>query len=91
MREFNDWVLQMRESIGQVVGKACGSPAIPPNVAERYVAVLRWMVQKGCVLYQHDPYIKRNRLYEYVGQLLQAGHCVCGWEGEFPEGNLVVY
>jgi hypothetical protein len=89
--EFNNWIDGTRQQIEHVASIACRSALIPTEIGKTYYSTLSWMIQKACVIYQFDEYIKENRLYVSVIDLLKKGHCVCGWSGEFPQGNLVVY
>lgn len=91
VNEFNNWISSTRPCIRSIAEAASGSATVPPCVSDDYPDVLVWLIGMACVVYQFDEYIKENRLYCYISDLLKAGHCVCGWDGEYPDGSLVVY
>ena len=88
-RAFNTRADSMGDEYVRTAALACAS--LPSKVRDVYESKLRWMIVKAVVIAQYDEVIVENRLYWHILGLFRAGHCVCGWDGEYPDDSLVVY
>jgi hypothetical protein len=51
----------------------------------------QWIVAMACVVQEYEEIIRVQRTYTDLAKLLLDGHCVAGWSGDYPDGNLVVF
>lgn len=89
-RGWNDAALEVRSHVLPMVTRKL-APILrginPPAAFERSV---RWDMIHVCMEAEfadvYPPGFFASQAYWYV-----SGHFPCGWEGEFPEGRLVLY
>lgn len=87
----DQFVYAARPSITSITAVACASGRMPPEVAETYAPILSWILMHAAIVEQYDVHVRDNRLYLGLADVLRQGHCVCGWKGRFPDGELILY
>lgn len=85
-RDFDQWVRSVKTLLMPIASRASQHTRIPPQLQERYKNVVHGYLTLACDYYQYDHIAWRSFIAEDIAQLLIAGHCVCGWDGENPEG-----
>jgi hypothetical protein len=91
-RIWNGWVKHTRAEVVQIAETALTPLATKEAaLAQAYRSTLPGMMISCLITTLFEDVLVDMLVYRDVDQLFAAGHMVCGWSGEFPEGSLVVY
>jgi hypothetical protein len=87
---WNDRVVDIKPQLEEVVYRKLTpwmqSRTLPPKV----VNVVRWDLLHLCMYEGHKPYVSVP-FYDEMRAWYLAGHLPCGWQGDFPAGQMMVY
>jgi hypothetical protein len=80
------WVRRLTEVLHPIVTSAVSLLRFDENLASRYFAVIEYYMILGGLFYQYEHAAKDSRIIEGIVSIFIDGHCVCGWDGDIPEG-----
>ena len=89
LREFKQFLDESQGLLDEV--RRIAFEAIPVPADPEVGDCLDWVIRLCCVARQYNGDAEVVHLYLTIGDLFLQGHYVCGWQGDYPGGSLVVY
>lgn len=87
---WNSIIVEVKRAIAPIVRKKIDPVVEKFGLPKRFENVVSWDIMHVCMEAEYadvyPPGYYASQAYWYV-----MGHFPCGWEGEFPEGKLIVY
>ncbi|WP_409308726.1 hypothetical protein [Pectobacterium sp. B1J-3] len=89
--EYHYWNTLVRES--KVILDSEIIPAMPEDVIANNIILnnVKWDLVNYLMESTYKDKLKCPLFFDSLICVYEAGHIPCGWEGEWPEGKLVVY
>lgn len=89
-RHWNEVVGELRPIVNDLVGSKTRVVVEVHKLPVKFVHVVRWDVLGILLEAQYGEFLKTN-FYVPLGNWYLEGHFPCGWEGEYPDGKLIVF
>jgi hypothetical protein len=89
-REWNRITLETKKVLVPIVNIITGAPKKQHNLPKEFVDYVSWDLLAACMEFEYADIVPPRYFAERAKWYL-AGHFPCGWEGEFPEGRLIVF
>jgi hypothetical protein len=85
---WNQTVVQIQGVLDPIIDK--GLASLEPTLAKKLRGCCRFDLLGACMEHEHSDVIAPALHTELGGWYLQ-GRFPCGWNGEYPQGRLIVY
>jgi hypothetical protein len=60
-------------------------------LGKKFVGSVSWNVLAAIMEHEFEDRVGRPTFFLHLLDVYRAGHCPCGWDGEWPDGSLVVW
>jgi len=88
--KWNDVVLAVKPAAQELVREKVRSVVLEQNLPKSFVDTVDWDILHLCMESEYadvyPPGFFASQAYWYM-----KGHFPCGWQGQFPDGRLVVF
>lgn len=89
-QSWNEIVEQMKTVIVPLVDRKIAHVVREHNLPEAFANDVRWDILHLCMECEYGDFVQPG-FYAGVAFWYRDGHFPCGWEGQPPEGKLIVY
>ena len=88
---WNDYVRAIKALAYPLVERKLEATGLAAAIAACRFHGCRWVVLHACLEYEYANLVPPGGFFHQTAEWYQSGQYPCGWLGEFPEGQLIVY
>jgi hypothetical protein len=88
---WNDYVRAIKAMAYPLVVRKLEATGLAAAIAAGHFHGCRWVVLHACLECEYADLVPPGGFFHQTVPWYQSGHYPCGWLGEFPEGQLIVY
>lgn len=88
--EWNALVEEIKAIILPLIAEKCQGVATENNLPKAFIDCVNWNFLAACMEQEYADCVAPRFFTEWVAWHLN-GHFPCGWQGNFPEGCLIVF